>query len=55
LGFGYKGLEEIEMENMDKGLHSIKIGADKLAKNTPNAAKFICPKLSAQAQNIGYF
>ena len=55
LGFGYKGLEEMEMENMDKGLHSIKIGADKLAENTPNAAKFICPKLSAQAQNIGYF
>ena len=32
------------MENMDKGLtvHT-KMGADKLAKNSPNAQKFICP------------
>ena len=31
---------------MDKGLHCIKMGADSLAENTPNApesAQFVCP------------
>ena len=37
------------MENMDKGL-STKMGADKLAKNTPNASNQ--RKLSAQAQKF---
>jgi hypothetical protein len=31
------------MENMDKGTHSTKMDADKLAKNTQNAPKLICP------------
>ena len=31
------------MENMDTFTHSTKMGADKLAKNTPNAPIFICP------------
>ena len=31
------------MENMDKGTHRIKTGADSLAENTPNAQEFICP------------
>ena len=32
------------MENIDKGLTvCTKMGADKLAKNTPNAPIFICP------------
>ena len=31
------------MKNLDIGTHSTKMGADKLAKNTPNAPKCICP------------
>ena len=31
------------MENMDKRFTVTKMGADKLAKNTQNAPKFICP------------
>ena len=42
------------MENMDKELSVQKyISADKSAKNTPNATKLICLKLSAQAQEFG--
>ena len=46
------------MKNIDKGLSvqgtlSTKISADKSAENTPNATKFICLKLSAQAQEFG--
>ena len=51
MGFGYKGLVFCRnngwlMENMDKGLTVPKMGADKLAENTPNASKFICPQYS---------
>ena len=38
------------MENMNKGLKSTKICADKLAENPP---KTYLPKLSAQAQKFG--
>ena len=31
------------MENMGQWTHCTKMGADKLAGNTPNAPKFICP------------
>ena len=42
LGFGYKGLvfcrnNDWLMENMDKELTVAQMGADKLAKNIPNA------------------
>ena len=30
---------------MDKALNSTKMGSDSLAENTPNAPKFICPKV----------
>ena len=33
------------IEKHGQGTHSTKMGADKLAENTPNAPKFICPKL----------
>ena len=44
------------MKNMDKvqGTHCTKMGADSSAKNSPNAPEFICPILSAQAQNSGF-
>ena len=38
---------------MEKGLKSIKMGADKSAKNTPKCPKIYLPKLSAQSQNFG--
>ena len=40
------------MENMDKGLTIPKMGADKLAENTPNALKNDLPKLSAQNPKV---
>ena len=44
------------MENMDKGLTVPKMGADKLAENTPNPPPQIFrPNMSAQAQNFGIF
>ena len=43
------------MENMDKGrTHCTKIGADKSAKNTPNALKFICPKCLPKPKSLGF-
>ena len=45
MGFGYKGL--VFCRNNGQGTHCTKMGADKLAENTPNAAKisaqFVCP------------
>ena len=35
------------------GSHSTKIGADKLAENTPKCPKIYLPNLSAQAQMFG--
>ena len=53
LVFGYKGIiccrnNSILIENRsngkhEQGTHSIKMGADKLAENTPNVPKSICP------------
>ena len=43
------------MENMEKGLAGTKMGADKLAENTPNAPLNFWPNLSAQAQKFGIF
>ena len=41
------------MENMDKGLTVPKMGADSLAKNTPNAPEFTyLHYLSAKAQKF---
>ena len=41
------------MENMNKGLTVLKMGADKLVKNTPKCPTIYRPKLSAQAQKFG--
>ena len=46
------------MKNMDKGLTCTKMGADKLAENTPNAPNAplnFWPNLSAQAQKFGIY
>jgi hypothetical protein len=40
------------MENMDKGLTAKKMGADKLAENTPNAPKFICPNCLPKPKSL---
>ena len=40
---------------MDKGLAGTKMGADKLAENTPNAPLNFWPNLSAQAQKFGIY
>ena len=40
---------------MNKGLAGTKMGADKLAENTPNAPPNFWPNLSAQAQKFGIF
>ena len=50
LGFGYKGLVFCRndgglMEKTDIGNHSTKMGVDQLDKDTPNAPKFIYPKV----------
>ena len=58
-GFGYKGLVFFFrnngglMENMDQETHCTKMGADKSAKNTPNAQNIFRPNLSDQAQKFG--
>ena len=36
-----------------QGTHSTKMGADKLAKNNPNAPKCICPNCLQKAQKFG--
>jgi hypothetical protein len=38
-------------EKHGQGTYSTKMGADKLAENTPNVSKYL-PKLSAQAQKF---
>ena len=43
------------MENMDKGLTTYtKMGADSLAKNTPNAPEFIFPICLHKPKNSGF-
>ena len=44
------------MENMDigQGTHSTKMGADKLAENTQNAPKFICPNCLPKPKSLGF-
>jgi hypothetical protein len=42
------------MENMDKGLTVPKMGVDKLAENTPNAPRFICPNCLSKPKNLGF-
>ena len=36
----------VEYCNIGQGTRCTKMGADKLAQNTPNAPKFICPNCS---------
>ena len=42
------------MENMDKGHHSIKMGAYSSAENAENAPKFICPICLPKPKNLGF-
>ena len=37
-----------------QGTHSIKMGADGSAKNTPNASKFICPICLPKPKSVGF-
>ena len=37
-----------------QGTHSTKMGADKLAKNTPNAPKFISPNCLPKPKSLGF-
>ena len=37
-----------------KGTHSTSIGADKLAENTLNTPKFICPNCLSKPKNLGF-
>ena len=50
LGFGYKGV--VFCGNNGKGTHSTKIGAYKMAKNTPNAPKFIGPNCLPKPKSL---
>ena len=40
---------------MDKGLQCIKMGADSLAENTPNAPKIFGPICLSKPKKIGIF
>ena len=56
LGCGYKGSVFCRnnswiMENMDKGM---RMGADSLAENTPNAPEFICPICLPKPKSSGF-
>ena len=42
------------MDNMDKETHSTKMGADKLAENTPNLPEFICPIWLPKPKSSGF-
>ena len=42
------------MENMDKGTHSTKMGADKSAENTPNAPKIFGPICLPKPKSLGF-
>ena len=37
-----------------QGTHSTKMGADKLAENTPNAPKYICPICLPKPKSLGF-
>ena len=52
LGFGYKGL--VFCRNNGQRTHCTKMGADKLAKNTPNAPKFTCPNCLPKPKSLGF-
>ena len=58
LRFGHKDLVFGKfLENKyGQGTQSTKMGADKLAKNTPNALKFICPipKVEHRLPNLAF-
>ena len=41
------------MENVDKGTHRTKMGADSLGKKYPKLFENFQPKISAQAQKFG--
>ena len=38
-----------------QGTHSTKMGADKLAENTPNAPKFICPNCLPKPKSLEFW
>ena len=40
------------IENVDKGLHCTKMGADSAAENTPECPRIYLPNLSAPAQTF---
>ena len=42
------------MENMDKGTHCNKMGADGSAENTPNAPRFICQICLLNPKSSGF-
>ena len=42
------------IENVDKGLHCTKMGADSAAENTPKCPRIYLPNLSAQAQVLNF-
>ena len=42
------------MENMDKGFTVPKMGADKSAKNTPNATNFICTNCLPKPKSLEF-
>ena len=44
------------MEDIDKGptSQSTEVGANKLAENTPNAPKFICPNCLPKLKRLGF-
>ena len=42
------------MENMNKELHSTKMGADTSAENTLDAPKFICPICQPKPKSLGF-
>jgi hypothetical protein len=41
-------------ENHGQGTHYTKMGADKLAENTPNAPKIICPNCLPKPKILGF-
>ena len=57
MGFGYKCLVFVEIMvdqwKNEQGTHSTKMGADKLAENTPNAPKLICPNCLPKPKSLG--
>ena len=59
MGFGYKGLvfcwsNGWLIKKHGQGTHSSKIGADKSAENTPNAAKLFGPICLPKPKSLGF-